>query len=126
MAHNHEHAMESHITYTSQGYEGIVIKKISNGAATATSQYKESLYKAGYCNHILKYKDFKDAEALILSIEDGNIFKVQDSHNNIFHLPSPITADATMINKYITYRYQHLTNQGLPHSPSAIAIRDYE
>lgn len=47
---------ESYTEYTKAGYDGLIIKKISNGYPSGSKQYEESLYKQGECNHILVYK----------------------------------------------------------------------
>lgn len=142
IAMNHEHIMENHKLYVKQGYEGIMIKKLSNGAEYNTKIYQESLYKSGKGNHILKYKNFKDEEAIIIRVDEAEgtekgaaIFLVQDIRGNQF--PLRIRGDFErrrywfqnphlIIGKEITYRYQELSQYGVPRFPVGITIRDYE
>lgn len=125
IAHSELHMTTIHQSFINQGYEGSVIKKISNGSEPGTNNYKCSLYKPGKCTHILKYKDFYDDEATIIGIQDADNFIVQD-HNNKFIVRSRIMINPDLIGKIVTYRYQNKDINGLPNSPIVIAIRDYE
>lgn len=122
---NHEELVQIHNNNVRQGYEGSVLKKLSNGNIIGSKLYNESLYYSQKCNHILKHKDFEDEEATITSIVDSNTIMVCDTRNNMFVLSSriPVTHDA--IGKHITYRF-HRRNQGIPEFPIVVAIRDYE
>ena len=125
---NEEELVQLHTNNVRQGYEGSVLKKLSNGNSIGSKLYNESLYYSQKCNHILKYKDFEDAEAIITSIVDPYTVIVRDIHNNIFTLSSRIliTSDTdNVIGKYITYRF-HRRNQGIPEFPIVVGIRDYE
>lgn len=121
---NEDELVQLHNNNVRQGYEGSVLKKLSNSNPIGSKAYNESLYYSQKCNHILKYKDFEDEEATIISIVDDNTIMVCDIRNNIFTLPSRISlTDA--IGKRITYRFRH-RNQGMPEFPIVVAIRDYE
>jgi len=127
IAKNHEEILGFHDQHIANGYEGIMIKKISNGYKPGSKQYEESLYKSGKNNHILKYKQFIDEEAIILNIIN-NVFYVQDCRKNIF--PVKMREDSeniqNPIGKEITIRYHELLIDGIPKYPIGIAIRDYE
>jgi len=130
----HSKIMEQNIEFISMGYEGIMIKKISNGASPGSKDYLDSLYKEGKCNNILKYKKYKDEEAIIISYTEdltNTLFIVKDTKGDIF----PVSLVSNFYNKYsffekvdligkeLTIRYQQL----LPLTcPIGIAIRDYE
>jgi hypothetical protein len=74
MSQSHDELLLQHGQHVSMGYEGIMIKKISNGYQPESKEYNESLYRPGKSNHILKYKDF--VEVLINHIE--NMYELFD------------------------------------------------
>lgn len=125
ISNSHEQLVELHNSNVRQGYEGSVLKKLSNGSTINSKFYNESLYYSQKCNHILKYKDFIDEEAIIISIINSKYITVCDIRNNTFVLTSRISLTTNDIGKNITYRY-HYSNQGIPESPIVVAIRDYE
>lgn len=143
VARTHAEVLHQHSQHVAAGYEGIMIKKITNGAAAGSKEYKESLYRPGKGNNILKYKDFTDEEATIVGVIEGPeegvaIFNVQDRTGNVF--PVKMRGDLEqrrywfqnqhlVIGKEITIRYQK-SQELLAHGgrlyPIGIAIRDYE
>lgn len=56
IARNHLEIISQHDQYVAIGYEGIMVKKISNNSIPGSKIYLETLYKSGKGNHILKYK----------------------------------------------------------------------
>ena len=147
VARSHEEVIQQHSQFVSMGYEGIMIKKITNGAAPGSKEYNEALYRADKGNHILKYKEFIDEEAIIISVaqciahnlstqaEGTVVLTVQDRRGNIF--PIRMRGDFErgrdwfqnqdlVIGKEITIRYRELSIYGVPCIPVGIAIRDYE
>jgi len=142
LARNHHEIIEQHDKHVSLGYEGIMIKKISNNSLPDTKQFNESLYRPGKCNHILKYKQFIDEEAIVISISDAQgtekgaaILNIQDKRGNIFPIrmrgdlerrKSWFQDPKLVIGKEITYRYQELSIYGVPRFPVGLSIRDYE
>lgn len=142
IARTHEEMLQQHNQYVAMGYEGIMIKKISNGYTPGSKQYTEALYKSGKGNHILKYKEFFDEEAIIVSVSEAEgtekgaaIFNVQDKRGNIFPIRMRGSFEKRkywfqnqnlVIGKEVTIRYQELSIHGVPRFPVGIAIRDYE
>jgi DNA ligase-1 len=142
LAQTHEEVMQHHYYYVQQGYEGVMIKKRANGFSDGTIQHTQSLYKAGKSNHILKYKDFKDEEGVILEVTEaeGNqkgaaLFLVQDMRGNRFTVGLRgeierrrriFLEPERVIGKEITFRYQPDPSYSAPRFPVGIAIRDYE
>jgi len=142
IARNHNEIILQHNQHVSNGYEGIMIKKISNGFQYGTKEYNESLYRSGKNNHILKYKDFIDEEAIIISVTEAEgtekgaaIFNVQDKRGNQFPVRMRGSVEQRkywyenqylVIGKEITIRYQELSIYGVPRFPVGLAIRDYE
>jgi hypothetical protein len=136
LARNHDEVLAQHHQHVSNGFEGIMIKKISNGATPGTKPYQETLYKSNKCNHILKYKQFRDEEAIIIGVQSPTTLLVQDKNGHRY----PIRMRGTMENpeltlgKEVTIRYQEVISMGepsvrttlLPKDPVGIAIRDYE
>lgn len=126
IAMNHQDILSQHDKHLQNGYEGIMIKKISNGNSPGNKIYEESLYKQDKCNHILKYKSFSDEEVTILDVKDNNII-VKDERNNIFSLTVPNSQIyINNINRKLTIRYSSLSSKGIPMNPIIVGIRDYE
>lgn len=142
VAMSHQEILQQHDRHVADGYEGIMIKKVSNGSQSNSKLYIESLYKPGKCNHILKYKQFKDEEVIVVDVTDSEgtekgaaLLIVQDSRGNTF--PIRMRGDLErrrewflrqdlVLGKEVTIRYQELSIYGVPRFPVGIAIRDYE
>lgn len=131
-----------HNIYINEGYEGTMIKKISNGSDINTKSYNSSLYKQSKCSNILKYKNFVDEETTIVNVFEAKgtekgaaIFEVIDSRKNIFNVRMKGSIEnrknyyenkGYLIGKQLTIRYQELSKYGVPRFPVGIDIRDYE
>lgn len=133
VARSHHDIINQHNKHVEAGYEGIMIKKISNGHAPGSKLYNESLYKSGKCNHILKYKQFIDEEVSILDVkyhDQGLVhFTVQDKRGNIFDVSMNGLHQSyhyPIIGKDLTIRYTEFSINTIPLNPIVIAIRDYE
>lgn len=132
VAATHHEVMAHHAQYVREGYEGVMIKKLSLGAAHDTTIFQESLYKQTRCNHTLKYKAFDDEEATILDAQwDAQtvIYMVQDRRGNQFRVTMrapTLQQSPDVVGKLLTYRYQGLSSTGVPLEPVGIIIRDYE
>lgn len=142
IARDHEEMLQQHAQYVGVGHDGIMIKKISNQYIPGSKVYNESLYRAGKCNHILKYKEFIDEIAIILNVTQTEeterglcIFNVQDIRGNTFnvrmrgnlnHRKHGVNDQHSVIGKEMTIRYQDLSINGVPNIPIGIAIKGYE
>ena len=150
LARNHQEVIRQHAEHVSNGYEGIMIKKIStcikdthpNGVMS--KHYRETLYKPGKCNHILKYKQFIDEEGIITSLSCDSdtcvcrrtpVLHVQDRRGNVFPIKMRGNSEGCglfhvnpdlLIGKEVTYRYQELLSCGTPVFPVGLSVRDYE
>jgi len=122
VAKNHEDVLTQHNYFTKLGYEGLMIKKISNGSYPNTKQYLESLYKDGRHNHILKFKHFKDEEATVLKI-DNTCIEVEDKRGNRFFVNN---VKESKVSDLVTIRYETLSKEGIPINPIGIVVRNYE
>lgn len=67
-AMSHADIVQQHMEHVANGYEGIIIRKIANGATPGTVKYNDALYKEGKNTRILKYKAFVDEEVTILEV----------------------------------------------------------
>lgn len=122
---------EFHNKYYEQGYEGIMLRD-PNGMY----QNKRSLY-------LLKYKNFYDAEFLIIGAEqakgtrEGDVVWVCQTENGTKFTCMMKDIDSKTqkeyYNNYIDYlgekltvKYQDLGENGVPRFPTGIAIRSYE
>lgn len=123
---------EIHQKYVCNGYEGIMLRN-SNGK-----------YKCNYRSADLqKYKTFVDDEYEIIDAKEatGNdagtaIFVCKDKYSETtFAVRSRgsralrttyLTNKKEYIGKFLTVRYQNLSEYGIPRFPVGIAIRDYE
>ena len=154
LARNHQEVIQQHAEHVSNGYEGIMIKKISTGirdthpSGVMSKHYRETLYKRGRCNHILKYKQFIDEEGIIAAVswdsdsespvthshsghQQTPVLHVRDRRGNIFPIkmrgcPPWHFNPQLVIGKEVTYRYQELLSCGTPLLPVGLSIRDYE
>jgi DNA ligase-1 len=119
-----EHLKEELARVEALGGEGLMARR------------PKSLYEAGRSNTLLKVKTFHDAEArvvghvpgagrhkgrlgaLLVELADGTRFNVGTgfSDKERSH-PPPVGA-------LITFRYQELSDQGVPRFPSYVAVRD--
>jgi DNA ligase-1 len=108
------------------GGEGLMMRKAG------------SAYEAGRSYTLLKVKEFMDAEgtvtgyepgkgkhkgrvgALIIRADDGKEFKAGTGMTDKERSKPP------SIGSRVTYRYQELTNDGIPRFPTFVSARDYE
>ena len=124
IARNHQEVVQYHNKYVSQGYEGLMIKKINNKYLPNTDEYNATLYKSGKCSNILKYKQFFDEEFTIIGIEQGKYYVRNQKFPNSFFVEAK--GSRYNIGELLTVRYLGIDNYGVPINPIAIAIRDYE
>lgn len=115
--------ISQHDEHVKNGYEGIMIKKISNGYPEGSKFYNESLYKQSKCNNILKYKNFRDDEGKILLITKvGNYFEItlETKQKSLLKvLMSNINQNS--IGKDLTYRIIGNNDKII-----GVIVRDYE
>ena len=142
IAMNHEELTKQHNAHIANHFEGIMIKKISNGYPEDSQHYKSCLYKGGKNNNILKWKYFHDEEGIITGVTDAEgtekgaaMLIVRDPRGNSFPLRMKGSFDQRrywlqhpdeILGKEVTYRYQELSEYGVPRFPVGIDIRDYE
>ena len=125
-----------------EGYEGLVVKRMSCGAGEGTQAYKRSTYhpNGGHCTHIYKVKNFDDDEGIITEVgeargrEKGKVmFKVRDRRGNIFRLRMRGTFEQRekwfkegdkLLGKIVTYSYMGLSPDGVPRMPVGKCIRE--
>ena len=120
-----------HVTYVSEGYEGIMLRNAGGryavGARSADLQ---------------KYKEFLDSEYKVVGYKEGEgleagcvIWLCQTAMGQQFacrprgtreERQSLFANGPAYIGKPLTVRYQELTDEGLPRFPVGIAFRDYE
>ena len=117
--------------YVEQGYEGVMIRNI--GMA----------YKQKRSYDLLKYKEFDDAEYLIVGYEEGRgqlagavgsfickmkngqTFKAKLKGKDVTELLKKYFENPSLfINKELTVQYQGLSKDGIPRFPVGKAIRD--
>ena len=132
--HKHEEALYYHMNeFLSDGYEGSILR---DGSA---------LYKHGRSYGLMKFKDFSDAEAIIVGYELGQgkrtgtlgKFLMMDDDGNRFGCPpgkgysyKDMAAMLKNIDDYIgqraTFTYFQRTNAGSYRHPLFKCIRNYE
>jgi len=130
---NEEEVKLQHAYYVQDGYEGSIIR--SGGNEPYNFQYRD--------NQLQKYKDFQDAEFIIVGCKEGvgkdegkAIFRCTTSpEGKEFDVRCKGT-DAlrrsqwqqrtSYIGKPLTVRYQTLSDDGIPIFPVGITVRDYE
>ena len=118
-----------HDALVQQGYEGAIVRLLGG------------VYRfAARSSELLKYKDFQDAEFKIVSFTTGKgkfenvpVFKCITAEGKEFDV-APRGSEAeraemlreapTMIGKSLTVRYFDLTDEGIPHFPVGVGIRE--
>ena len=127
---------EKHNEYIQQGYEGIILRN-------AKGAYKMKHRSAD----LQKLKAFKDSEYIIVDYKEGEgveegcvIWQCETkTHLNLDTCKFWVRPKGTQeerralftygfsfIGKYLTVRYQELTDDGIPRFPVGISIRDYD
>jgi len=137
-ANNSEHLDQFHNAFVAEGYEGIIIRRYGS----VEKDKRLAKYRQGRTNSLVKFKYFKDEEAVIIGYEEctgteeGAIkFMVKDIRGNQFPVRPRgsiskrrewMSSAPELIGKLLTIRYQELSNKGVPRFPVGITIRDYE
>lgn len=140
LASNLEQVLDTHDFYVEEGYEGLMIKKLANGAEPDSKNYNQSLYKAGRNSNTLKYKKFFDEEAIIEGVKEGKgrnkgvaIFVVRDKRGNVFDLEMRGSLEMRReyykniddyIGKEVTFRYIKLNEYNVPVHYKGLHVRE--
>jgi len=116
-----------HDTFISQGYEGIMIRN------------KVGQYSPTRSTNLQKFKNFEEREFVIVDVKEatGNdkgtaILQCQINEDLFWVRPKGTREyrasllESQIIDKFLTVRYQNLTEKGIPRFPVGVAIRDYE
>jgi DNA ligase-1 len=128
---NDKEMQEAHIEHTLAGYEGSILRDPAG------------MYASGHrSKSLLKNKDFIDEEFQITAYKDGKgrdkgavIFECTTRAGELFDVrpEGPIENRQRMyqeahnlVGKYLTIRYQTMTDRGVPLFPVGISVRDYE
>lgn len=121
---------EKHDEYIKQGYEGLMLRNI------------DAMYENKRSYNLQKYKEFFDKEYEIVNFTQGKglesgcvIWICKTENNKQFSVRPQGTRDERKeifkkgneyIGKFLTIKYQNLTDQGIPRFPVGVSIRDYE
>lgn len=120
-----------HVQNIEAGYEGTMLRNLKGA------------YLIGHrSENLLKLKDFVDDEFQIIDVTDGvakeqgcAVFVCTTSDGKTFNVRPKGTVEErqemfskkdSLIGKFITVRYQNLSDDGVPRFPVGIAVRDYE
>lgn len=129
-ANNEIEVMKWHKIYTTDGYEGTMIRN------------PEMTYEIGKRSYsLLKLKDFVDAEYRIIDVIDGDgsdkglaIFVLETNNGNTFNCRPEGTQEnraelyksrTKLIGNYLTVRYQELSKDEVPIFPVGVSIREW-
>lgn len=140
LAYNETDLKKFHDFYVSQGYEGLIIRKLA-GENPTSKEIKESIYRDTRTNNILKYKEFFEEEGPVVDIYDGEgkekgliNFKVQDPRGNILGVHPAETVEkrrkwflqgkSKFLGRMYTYRYFETSEYGVPRFPTGKGFRD--
>lgn len=113
-----------------QGYEGVILRR-----GSARYEHRRSV-------SLLKYKQFDDAEFLIVGASDAGgteqgcvIWRCQTEQGSLFDVRPRGSFQQRqrlfqkrdrLLGKLLTVRYQGVSSDGVPRFPVGVAIRDYE
>lgn len=124
-----EEMFSHHVRFTKNGYEGTIIRNF------------HGKYDVGNRSpNLQKYKEFQDGEFRIVSVEEGvgsfvgkAVFVCQTENGNTFNVVPEGTMDYRAmlyetrdqhVNRFLTVRYQTLTNDGIPQFPVGVDFRE--
>ncbi|MBU8920806.1 MAG: hypothetical protein KOO63_03000 [Bacteroidales bacterium] len=127
--HDETELLGAHAQFTARGYEGTIIRSGDAG------------YEIGHrSNSLLKLKDFTDVEFLVVDVEQGKgsfvgiaVFVCETSGGYRFNVVPQGTMEYRAelwrtrkghIGKWLTVRYQALTEDGAPQFPVGITLRE--
>lgn len=112
-----------------EGYEGLILRNLDGEYEVAQRS-----------NDLQKYKEFIDDEYEVVDVVDGvgkeegaAVFVCKTKEGNVFKTRprgdyntrrQQYSNRQDFIGKYLTVRYQNLTDDGIPRFPVALAIRD--
>jgi hypothetical protein len=133
-----EQLLSLHSQYLLEGYEGIMIKKISCSYPLEECRYKST---KSHNRNTLKWKFFHDEEMLVVGVEDSRGTEegaakliVRDKYKNEFAIRCRgsfemrrkwLQNPETIVGKWYTVRYQNLHEEtNIPRFPVGIAERD--
>lgn len=128
---NYEDIETYHQLYIQQGYEGIMIRNM------------DGLYEVNKRSyHLQKLKLFHDEDFLITNVKEGDgididtaILQCVTKDGKSFWVRPTGTREyrshllhsfENYKDKYLTVKFQNITEQGIPRFPVGVAIRDYE
>ena len=127
--------------YISQGFEGMIIRHLA-GKNPTSKQFELSRYQQKRSNSILKYKPFIDKEGTVVDIYEGTgvekgliLFKVKNENDQVFGVRPRGSHEKrrklfekgaeSFLGRTYTYRYQEVSEYGIPRFPVGIGFRDY-
>lgn len=124
VAENQQHAREFMNQWLEEGFEGMMLRNV------------DGMYEWNHRSRDLqKWKDFKDAEFKVFAYEEDNlgeaVFHMEIYENQSFkakprgtHEYRSVENVHTFLGKWVTVRYQQLTDDGIPQFPVIISVRD--
>ena len=141
-AHTYEYIEQLYQHFLKLKYEGIMIRKSAGNKMLNNDEIKETYYISGRGNNLLKYKPSITEEGIVLDIISGEgkeegiaILIIRDIRGNVLPIhPSGMyeTRKEWLINKYnyiglpYTFKYNELSEYGVPRAPTGISFRTYE
>jgi len=125
---------EFRIYYVSQGYEGLILHKVGVGL--------ETFYRQNRSSNMLKYKEFQDAEGLIVDVYEGKgteeglvMFKLKNDEDVVFGVRPRGGFDnreywfkhpEEVLGRKYTYRYIGKTDYNVPNHAVGVGFRDLD
>lgn len=140
LAYSHADLIAHRDQYVAAGAEGLMAKKVSYAVPNYPKLMSECLYREGKHTNIVKMKIFKDEEGLVLGVTDTAgteagcaMLIVQDPRGNRFPLRMNgsferrrqwLICPSLIVGKQVTYKFQELSEYGVPRFPVGKSVRD--
>lgn len=139
VANSDDEVKSFHDQYVALGYEGLILRKIAGPNRTPVT-INESIYEPKRTANLLKYKAFDDEEGIAIGVQEAKGTEagaadviIRDPRGNTLTVRTRGSVERRrmwmqnpnlILNKPFTYRFQGLSETGVPRFPVGIGPRN--